>query len=161
MPKVGGGGMVRLEGFDEFRRALNQAGDGWGRALRSVNRSIADHVANKARGMTETAQQAAAASAIVGAAESRAAKIAIRNSPPFAQGAFFGALQYPQFVPWVGASWEVGGSGGPHAVNPAIRDSMQDIVDAYGDAFEVAAARAFPTGTPAHRSAIGVRTGAF
>lgn len=161
MAKVGGAGMVRLVGFDEFRRALNQAGDGWGRALRAVNRSIADGVAAKARGMTETAQQGRAAGAIVGAAESRAAKIAIRNSPPFAQGAFFGALQFPQFPAWVGNSWEVGGAGGPYAVNPAIRDSMQDIVDGYGDAFEVAASRAFPTGTPSRRSPFSPGAGAF
>lgn len=161
MPKVGGGGMVRLEGFAEFRRELNRAGDGWGRALRSVNKSIADGVAAKARGMTETAQQARAAGAIVGAAESRAAKIAIRNSPPFAQGAFFGALQYAQFPRWVGNSWEVGGAGGPYAVNPAIRDSMQDIIDAYGDAFEAAAAGAFPSGSPSRRSPFFEGGGAF
>lgn len=161
MPKVGGSGMVRLEGFTEFRRALNQAGDGWGRALRAVNREIAKDVAAKARGMTETAQQAKAAAAIVGAAESNAAKIAIRNSPPFAPGAFFGALQYPQFEHWVGNSWSVGGAGGPYAVNPAIRDSMQDIIDAYGDAFEMAAARAFPDGRPVRKSSIGTSPGAF
>ncbi len=111
--------------------------------------------------MTENAQQAKASGAIVGAAESRAAKIAVRNSPPFAQGAFFGALQYPQFPAWVGNSWEVGGSGGPYAVNPAIRDSMQDIIDGYGDAFEAAASRAFPTGAPSRRSAFFEGTGSF
>lgn len=153
--------MVRLEGFKEFQRALNQAGDGWGRYLRATHRAIADHVADKAKGMTDNAQQAKAAGAIVGAAESRAAKIAVRNSPPFAQGAFFGALQYKQFPAWVGNSWEVGGAGGPYAVNPAIRESKDDIVEAFGDAFEKAAARAFPSGSPVRRSSIGTGTGAF
>lgn len=139
-------GMVRLEGFDEFRRALRDSGPGWDRALRAINRAIANTVAEKARGMAETPQQRKASSAIVGAAEARAAKIAVRNRPPFAQGAFFGALQYRQFPAWVGNSWEPGGAGGPYAVNPAIRDSLDDIVNAYGDAFEQAAARAFPDG---------------
>lgn len=147
-------GMVRLEGFDEFRRALRDSGPLWDRALRSINRAIADTVAERARGMAGTAQQRKAASAIVGAAETRAAKIAIRNRPPFAQGAFFGALQYRQFPAWVGNSWEPGGAGGPYAVNPAIRDSLDDIVNAYGDAFEATAARAFPDGRPVRRSAI-------
>ena len=145
---------VEIEGLADFRKDLREAGDGWPRVLRAANRKIGDYVAGKARGMTETAQQARAARAIRGSATQTAAKIAVTRSPVFAQGAFFGSLQYPQFPRWVGNSWEPGGSGGPYAVNPAIRESLDDIVDAYGDAFEVIAAKAFVDGAVSRRSAI-------
>ena len=145
---------VEIEGLKDFRRDLNRAGDGWGRVVRGTNRKIADYVAGKARGMTETRQQAAAAGAIRGSATTAAAKVAITRNPVFAQGAFFGALQFPQFPAWVGNSWEPGGAGGPYAVNPAIRDALDDIVDAYGDAFEHIAAIAFVDGAVDRKSVI-------
>lgn len=151
---------VEIEGLKGFRRDLNRAGEGWGRVVRSTNRKIADYVADKARGMTETRQQAAASRAIRGAATTGAAKIAVTRNPVFAQGAFFGALQYPQFPAWVGNSWEPGGAGGPYAVNPAIRDALDDIVDAYGDAFERIARIAFVDGAVGRKSVI-TASGAF
>ena len=149
---VVGGVEVRFEGFTEFRRLLRAAGDDWDGAVREANRQIAQGVAGKARGATETAQQAKAAGAISGRGDRRGAAVGVGRSPAFAQGAFYGALQYPQFPAWVGNSWEVGGSGGPYAINPTIRDSMSDIVDAYGDAFEKICALAFPNGRPVQRS---------
>lgn len=149
---VVGGVEVRFEGFDEFRRLLRAAEGNWDGALREANRQIGMGVAGKARGMTDSRQQAAAAGAIVGRGDRRGAKIAVTRSPAFAQGAFYGAKQYPQFPEWVGNTWEVGGSGGPHAVNPAIRSNLPDIIDAYGDAFEKICARAFPDGRPVERS---------
>ncbi len=149
---VVGGYQLRFEGFDEFRRLLNAAEGNWDGALREANRQIGTGVAGKARGATETAQQAKAAGAISGLGDRRGAKIAVNRSPAFAQGAFYGAKQYPQFEAWVGNSWEVGGSGGPYAINPTIRDSMSDIIDAYGDAFEKICALAFPSGRPVQRS---------
>lgn len=147
-----GGQMVRFEGFDEFRRLLRQAEGNWDGALRESNRQIAQGIAAKARGATETAQQAAAAGAITGRGDRRGAAIGVNRSPAFAQGAFYGALQYPQFPAWVGNSWDVGGSGGPAAINPTIRDNLTEIVEAYGDAFEKICALAFPNGAAVQRS---------
>lgn len=147
-----GGQMVRFVGFDEFRRLLRQAEGKWDGALREANRQIAVGVAAEARGATETAQQAAAAGAITGRGDRRGAAIGVNRSPAFAPGAFYGALQYPQFPAWVGNSWDVGGSGGPAAINPTIRDNLFEIVEAYGDAFERICAVAFPNGRPAQRS---------
>lgn len=149
---VVGGVEVRFEGFDEFRRLLRAAEGNWDGALREANRQIAQGVAGKARGATETRQQAKAAGAITGRGDRRGAAVGVNRSPAFAQGAFYGALQYSQFPAWVGNSWEVGGAGGPYAINPTIRDSMGDIVDAYGDAFEKICALAFPNGRPVQRS---------
>ena len=149
---VVGGFALRFEGFDEFRRLLRAAGDDWDGAVREANRQIGEGVAGKARGATTSAQQAKAAGAITGRGDRRGAAVAVTRDPKFAQGAFYGALQYPQFPAWVGNSWEVGGSGGPYAINPTIRDSMSDIIDAYGDAFEKICALAFPNGRPVQRS---------
>lgn len=147
-----GGQMVRFEGFKEFRRLLRQAEGNWDGALRESNRQIAQGIATKARGATETAQQARAAGAITGRGDRMGAAIGVNARPAFAQGAFYGALQYPQFPAWVGNSWDVGGSGGPAAINPTIRDNLGEIVEAYGDAFEKVCALAFPNGKPVQRS---------
>lgn len=149
---VVGGVEVRFEGFDEFRRLLRAAEGNWDGALREANRQIAQGVAGKARGATETRQQAKAAGAITGRGDRRGAAVGVNRSPAFAHGAFYGALQYSQFPAWVGNSWEVGGAGGPYAINPTIRDNLGDIVDAYGDAFEKICALAFPNGRPVQRS---------
>lgn len=152
---------VEIQGLKEFRSGLRKAGSGWPRVLAQVNRDIAKFVEGKSKGGTETAQQAKAAGAISGRGTQRESKIVIGNSPPFALGAFMGALQYKQFPRWVGTDWEVGGPGGPFAVNPAIRQSKDDIVDAYGDAFEYVARAAFPDGIPARKSPIFKGTGSF
>lgn len=72
-----------------------------------------------------------------------------------------GALQYAQFPTWVGNGWDVGGPGGPYAVNPAIRESLDDIVNAYGDGLEVVSRAAFPDGIPARKSPIFKGSGSF
>ena len=147
-PGTVGGPLVRFEGFDEFRRALRSAGSNWDGALREANRQIAEGIAAKARGMTETAQQAKAAGGIVGRGDVRGAKIGITKRPPFTAGAFFSAKQYPQFQAWVGNKWEVGGDGGPAAINPAIRDAKPEIDNQYLAAWGKVCRAAFPDGAP-------------
>ena len=144
-----GRGAVEVRGLREFQAELRSAHPKLARALAKANREIAEVVAARAR--TEAQQaggvQAKAAPAIRGAAEQRAAKIAIVKGTrfKFADGAFYGALAYPQFDPWVGSSWTAGdASEGPYAINPAIAASIDDIEDFYLDAFEDAVARAFP-----------------
>lgn len=152
---------VEIQGLRDFRSGLRRAGYGWPRVLAHVNRDIARFVETGSKGATENAQQAKAARAIRGRGTQRESKIVIGGSPPFALGAFMGALQYAQFPRWVGASWQVGGPGGPFAVNPTIRENKDEIVDAYGDAFERVARAAFPDGIPARKSPIFTGTGAF
>ena len=149
---VVGGIRIEFEGVDEFRRLLSAATGKWDNVLRESNRQISQGLARKMRGATETRQQARAVKAIAPRGDRRGAVIVLNKKPPFAAGAFYGALQYRQFPEWVGNSWEVGGSGGPYAINPTIRDSMSDIIDAYGDAFEKICALAFPNGRPVQRS---------
>lgn len=50
----------------------------------------------------------------------------------------------PQHPEWVGTGWDVGGTGGPYAINAAIRAHEDQIVDDVGDAIERIAAKAFP-----------------
>ena len=45
---------------------------------------------------------------------------------------------------WIGTSWDVGGPGGPYAINDAIRDQAEQIVEMYGAAVDEIAAKAFP-----------------
>lgn len=152
---------VDIQGLTQFRSGLRKAGTGWPRVLAGVNRDVAKYIEGKSKGESMTAQQAKASGAISGRGTQREAKIVIGGSPPFALGAFMGALQYAQFPRWVGNSWEVGGAGGPFAVNPAIRESKDDIVNAYGDALETVARAAFPDGVPTRRSPIFKGTGSF
>lgn len=152
---------VEIEGLRQFRNGLRRAGSGWTRVLADVNKDVARHVERETKGgYLESAQQVKAEGALSGRGSTAAAKIVIGGSPPFALGAFMGALQYRQFPKWVGNTWDVGGAGGPPP-NAAIRDSKQDIVDAYGDAFEYVARAAFPDGIPARKSPIFKGSGAF
>lgn len=152
---------VELKGWTSFRNGLRRAGAGWTRALALANREIGQYVAKESKANTETAQQAKASRAIRGRGAALSAKVVILDNPPFALGAFLGALQYAQFPTWVGNSWDVGGPGGPYAVNPTIRANMDNIVNAYGDAFERISTAAFPDGLPKKKSRIFTGAGSF
>lgn len=155
-----------------FRNALRRAGPGWTNIQKAVNKDIATYIERKAQMMGETKQQVVPSKktpvpppirVIKGQGTIRAAKVFIPPSHPYAAGALFGGYR-PQFPEWVGNTWEVGGAGGPAAINPAIRESKDDIVQAYGDAFEYMSSvliRAFPDGLPARRSPIFKGTGSF
>lgn len=141
---------VQVRGLREFQAGLRAADPKLARAITKANKEIAEKVAARARAEAQQAGgvQAKASPAIKAAAEQRAAKIAIVKGSrfPFADGAFYGALAYPQFDPWVGNSWTPGdAAGGPYAINPAIAASLPEIEDFYLDAFEDAVARAFPS----------------
>ncbi len=151
---VGLGVGVEIKGLKEMRSALRRAGPGWTGALRDVNKNIANFVANRAQGMGETKQQTVASrktrggyppvQAINGKGTVRGASISLKNHP-YAAGALFGGYA-KQFPEWVGNTWEVGGSGGPAAINPAIRTSKDEIDTAYLDAFQRLYRAAFPDG---------------
>lgn len=150
-------GAVEVRGLREFQMELRSADPRLARALTKANREIAEKVAAnvQAKARARKGVAAKAAPAVVGRGEQRAAKIAINKGTnyKFADGAFFGALQYRQFPAWVGNryfnAWPVGindeGPGrGPYAINPGIYQSIPEIEAFYLDAFEDAVARAFP-----------------
>lgn len=152
-----GRGAVEVRGLREFQAELRTAHPKLARALVQANREIAEKVAEniQAKARARGGVTAKAAPAVVGRGEQRVAKIAINKGTryKFADGAFFGAVQFPQFEPWVGNqyfnTWPVGindeGPGrGAYAINPGIYESIPEIEDFYLNAFEDAVAAAFP-----------------
>jgi hypothetical protein len=146
---VARGPAVEVEGLKELRRELKQLGPQWPKELRKANKEAADIAASASRSNAHggTRQQSAAASAIKASGTQSAAQVVIdAGRVPFALGAFLGSRAYPQFPEWVGNSWEPGGPGGPYAVNPAIREKEDEIIETYGDALDRLTCAAFPSG---------------
>lgn len=142
------GSAVHIRGLREFRRDLRMAGAQWPKALRDVNKEVGEAAAEWARGGASGAGGVVAKSAfsIVGAGTQTGARIRWGGSGyEFADGAFMGALQYPQFRQWVGSSWKVAEFGqGPFGINDALAARKEEIGEMYLDALEDLAARAFP-----------------
>ena len=149
---------VHVRGLREFQAELRATHAKLPRAMRIANTHIAEQVASNVRAEASTHRRrvvAKSAPAVVGRGEQRGAKLAINKGSQFkfADGAFYGAKQFPQFEPWVGNQhempWPVGandeGPGrGPYAINPGIFESIAEIEDFYLNAFEDAVKAAFP-----------------
>lgn len=158
------GAQVRVEGLDEFRKALRQLGPSWGRALGKVHRGVSKQVALRARSNAASvgAQQARSAGAIRWSGTAAAARITTTQGGryPFANPAFWGQIKRTGFyadlwartrsgraqaLPWVGSDWSVGVKGeGPYAINDAIADEMPRIVGEYGRQLDDLFKQAFP-----------------
>lgn len=146
---------VRVEGLKELRKALKQAEDpkAWGKELGRANRVVAREVAGWAQAEASSlgGPYAHFASAISGKATQAAARVEIR---PVANAVFWGAKKRtgwnaghdgaPQHPKWVGVSWEVGGPGGPYALNPAISQHSEVIVDRMAGVIDGVFRSAFP-----------------
>ena len=78
-------------------------------------------------------QQQRAAAALLGKGTAKEASIAVRNTGrvPFGIGAFMGALQYRQFPPWVGNSWDITAGEGPYVIAEAVAAAMPEIVEEF------------------------------
>lgn len=143
-----GGRAVEVGGLKDLARALKQIDAELPKQLRkaglAVAKLVADEAQQRARSGTPTQRKAAAAIK----AQAGAAKAAIAVKPttaiPFALGAFFGAKAWPQFEPWVGASWTAGGPGGPAAINPAIAALDDQILAVYAETVDEITRQAFP-----------------
>lgn len=145
---------IEIKGLKEWRRDLAKCGAGWNKMLRDLNKGIAKFVEGEAKGNWFRPVQVEAERAVRGSGTIRGAKIGVGTSPPFAQGAVWGAKQYKQFPPWVGNTWEVGGPGGPYGINMAIRENRDEITESYAEGFVYVASvvsRAFPDGIPAQK----------
>ncbi len=80
-----------------------------------------------------------------------------RARAPWAAGAFMGSKRYRQFPAWIGNQyenpWQPGGGregpgGGPYAINPAVAETAEEVIDRVGDALVEAAASTFPIPVP-------------
>jgi hypothetical protein len=123
----------------------------WEKRFGQINKRAGDIVVEDARrraaGMG--AQRAKAARAIKSSTAKTGIRVRIAGGAgvPFALGAFWGAKKRTgwyararyrrstgrQFDRWVGNTWEVGGPGGPYALNPAIRAQLPKVLDTWGD----------------------------
>lgn len=136
-------------GLDQFRRELRALGREWPRELRKAHREVGNIATRSARIRAQRmgGVQAKAASAIQTGATDREAtvRVAVSTRHPYAQGAFWGSKQYPQFKSWVGNSWDVGVAGeGPYAINPAIAAESGAIVARFDELIDDITRRAFP-----------------
>lgn len=152
---------VGIKGLREFGAEL--AGLGWDKELAKVHKETGERAAEWAGFSAAgggTRQQQTAIDRIKGRGTSSKATVGVyvNGATPYALGAFYGgkkrtgwfggdryvASTSKQFMPWVGASWKVGGPGGPYHINSAIRDNMDDILKFYTDGLDRLTARAFP-----------------
>lgn len=147
---------VQVRGLREFQAELSKLPGKLPNELRKANAEIARWLRPKVRGAASGmgGPQAHFAGAIGSSGTRTSAKLTVR---PDANAAFAGAKKHtgwyaaaryaaspPQHPPWIGADWEAGGPGGPYAINPTVRDNVDEIVDTYGDAIDRLARRAFP-----------------
>lgn len=159
-------GSVEITGLKEFRRALRAIGPQSPEALKDAHKRLADKGAEYARAAARSMGgiQARAASAIGGRGDERAARVAVLPSSggrdKMANVAFWGALRHTgwyaapryqestaQHPPWVGADWDVAVRGeGPYAINDALADNLDELLDEYGRMLDELVAFAFPDG---------------
>lgn len=143
---------VQVQGLAELRKELKllNAGKKWTQELSKLSRKVSRSVVMWSRGEA-TGMQAHFARNIRGTGGPAGARIGIDR---VANAAFWGAHKRtgwndgngPANQPaWVGASWQVGVAGqGPYAINPAIADHMDEIIEMYGDGIDDITSRAFP-----------------
>ncbi len=144
-------GGVRIEGLPEFVANLKRLDeDGyWIKRFTKSERGIAKDIAAKA---TDSAPGASAqaghfARAIKGQASIKdGARIAIGGARTpagkvRAAPAFWGRKAQGN---WIGKSWEVGGAGGPYAINSTIASESANIVEAYKKAVDDITSIAWP-----------------
>lgn len=145
-----GGKAVEVRGLRELSRDLKRIDKELPKEMRQASMGVARLVADEARANAGagTKIQRKAASAIKARAGAARAAIAVTPTPsvPFALGAFYGAVKFKQFEPWVGTSWRAGRPDeGPYAINPAIASLEGEIVRVYGEAVNDLTQRAFPS----------------
>ena len=146
---------VEVRGLAEFRRELKKIDKAFGKELRQVHLAISKMVADRAR----AAAPPGIKKAIKARATQSAAYVSTVARPDRALGVlwgmrkrsgWYGARRYRQstgrqFEPWVGNQWDPGETGGqPYFIGPAINNSVDEVLEMYGDAIEVLAAKAFP-----------------
>ena len=153
-----------VAGIDALVAALRDMGPEWAKELKTAHKDVADRAAQWAQweaASSGTRQQQAAMGAIRGQGRDTEARIFISRSKstPFAGAAFWGAKRRTgwygaakfkgstgrQFLPWVGNSWDVAVAGeGPYAINDALAEHLDDILEFFNLAIDRVTAKAFP-----------------
>jgi len=135
---------IEVKGGKELRATLKAAGDGFPKELRQLNLSVAKIVQPIAQAQAASmgGMQAHFASKIRATASQKEARIGVAS---VANAAFWGAKKHsgwyaaeryresktPQFPRWVGNAWDVGGSGGPYALNDAVRLALPSVMSEF------------------------------
>lgn len=142
---------VKVTGLKELIRELKKLDDaGLVNELKDANYKVAQLVVNKAQGNASGRMESAAAASLKPGRQAAKAVVSGGGAAvPFFGGAEFGAGQnklrntargavrgWNQFVPWTGQTGRF--------LYPAIRSSMDEIVELYGDEIEKITKRAFP-----------------
>lgn len=120
----------------EVAKGLKASDRKLGAKLGRINKSAAAPIARDAQSRARSRQQVHFAGGIRAKGAATQVAVSISAAQPGTIGSFMGATRWHQFPPWVGTGWEVGGTGGPLAVNPAIHDALPHMLDDYGKAVE-------------------------
>jgi hypothetical protein len=147
MPKASGDFTTRVEGLDEFRKALRNLGPDMQKKLGQANKEAADIVATSARSKAERlgGVHRHVAPSIKASAAARQASVVLGGSRyPMAFGAEFGSIAFQQFPPWRGNQFQLDASNVGYIVHPAAREKVDEVVDTYDAAIRRVAALAFP-----------------
>ena len=145
---------IRVEGLDEFRKAMRELNPQMGRAFGAANKEVAEIVASEARAKADQlgGVHRHVKPSIKASAQQRFAAVTIGGPKfPMALGAEFGAKRYEQFPPWRGnqwpSTWVPEGVG--YMIHPAIREKADQVRNEYGVAIMQLARKAFPGGQAA------------
>jgi hypothetical protein len=144
---------VHIEGLKEFRAGLKAAGKEWPKQLTKTHRALAQWLAPQASSAAEAIGGSTKhfASSIRGMGTQESARLEVEQK---ANAAFWGAKKRtgwnagnltPNQPPWVGNSWEPGGSGGPYAINATIAGNLDAIEERFGVAIDELTHLAFPS----------------
>lgn len=122
----------RVRGDKETAKALDKLGDDLTTELLQASDAVAQHIeqvaAGKARGQGGVA--AKSAPALDSRRDAEAASVVLDGDAyPFALGAEFGSIAYPQFESWRG-------SEGGYFLYPAIRETEDRNVQTFVDAVD-------------------------
>lgn len=141
------GPYAEIQGLRQFTRALKQTDAEWLRAHREALVDASEELLDAAK----------AKGAAQGGVAAKAARVALKpvrgvneaglrldgRRYPYALGAEWGALRYPQFRPWRGNQWDAWAGGPGYFVHPAVRDDAPQIIEKFMERFDKILDRAF------------------
>lgn len=134
---------VQIEGLKDFVRDLERM---QGKAVKNQFKEASKRVAEilipraQSRAAGVRRQAAVAAGTMRAAKQTKRAVIRMGSSAiPWVHGAEYGSIAHPQFLPWRGSS-----TGAGYFFWPTVRDSNEDILNAYMSELDKIADQAFP-----------------
>lgn len=149
---------VRIEGLDQYLKGLKKMDREWGKAMRQVHLKVSILVSGRAaaaapsRAKSGIKPNATQKAAFVKTSSGRRGDVLGVLWGMSKRSGWYAASRYSgssgrQFEPWVGNQWDPGArSGKPYFIGEAINESVDDVIDIYGDEIEKLAAQAFPEG---------------